>query len=261
MRAETINLFALISIRALADYDAPEFRRATDLSKGELDERIRILFDQISGDEPLVSMAREQLQALRSAELEAQSQTELLFLLRAMSHSSLERAQQLALRYSREQNKAAAKLLRIPNRSLAGDVGGVGQELEYLRLGVMRLLRDLPGYIPRFDYRLKNIRIDCFLEPNTDGRPILVEAKMLIGSRAEAQKKVHNLKTATASLGSNTLSVLLAAGGAGEVYELPQWPDKKFFLLSYDPESNEFSADQLDAFIRAVNERARRSAR
>lgn len=255
MSPEHVQLLALIALRALADYDPVEFRRSTDLSKREIDERIdRMLAttDMVGVDEETHEI-RARVEELRSVEREAESQVELSFLLRQLSTSSLQRAHQLALRYrrsagprSREPRQETAPAISVLKSSRAVS------EVEYLRLAVMRLLRELPEYVPVFEYRWRNRFIDCFLDPGVTGfPPILIEGKKQIGSVEEAKRVVSQLKQAASGWGRDSFTVVITTSVSASVEQL--WPElsRQTHLLIFDPETNEF-AQGGEKFLAAV---------
>jgi hypothetical protein len=259
MSPEHIHLLGLVALRALADYDPVEFRRSTDLSKREIDERIdRMLStaEEFEEDEETYEI-RARVERLRSVEREAESQVELSFLLRQLSMSSLQRAHQLALRYSR----SAGPRNRDPRQDATSTISVLNSrpvipEVEYLRLAVMRLLRELPEYRPIFEYAWRNKFIDCFLEPRVKGfPPILIEGKRQIRSIEEAKRVIAQLKQAASGWGRDALAVVITTSVSSSLAEAwPEWA-RQTYLLVFDPEANEF-AQGVERFISGVKDKA-----
>ncbi len=258
MMPETIHLFGLIALRALADYDPIEFKRTTDLSRRELDRRIDSLLSAsvTSEGNADVDQIRRRLHELWSIETEAESQVEQNFLLRSLGKSSLEYALRLALEYSR--TARARPRSEILSDKYSTDVADrshpKSRERDLLRLGVMRLLRELPDYVPRFDYRVQGREIDCFLESVAPYQPVIfIEAKTSLSSLRQVKNASEQLKTVAASWGKGVLTVLLTANATMDVrhmwYEI--YPGS--YLLQYDPETNEFIAQDASSIVAAVH--------
>ena len=94
---------------------------------------------------------------LTSVELDLENQVASTFLLRQISLACLQRAEGLALGYHREVGPSDREE-RPWDWSNDEPVQGIAfsKHDEYLRLGVMRLLRDLPQYMASFNYRWKD---------------------------------------------------------------------------------------------------------
>lgn len=78
MNDEVIHAYALIGLRALAEYDFNEFKRSTDLTKGRLDDRINELLGQTHGQER--EDLNRQLDQLESIRHESENQVAAAFL-------------------------------------------------------------------------------------------------------------------------------------------------------------------------------------
>ena len=258
MTPETIHLFALLGVRALADYDPAEFRRTCDLSTRQVDEKIDRLLASAKDTQnhQLVAEAETHLEQLRAIERDADSQTELTFLLRQLSVACLQRAQQTALSYSRTVGPRAREP-RMPNRDTSS-LGRPHHESpdEYLRLGIMRLLRDLPGYTPVFEYPVRGQEIDCLLEPADSSLPVIfIEGKTSLRSLGVARAAVTQLVVLCLD-GEDGDAAVLVSDIVPRLYR--DWQDEfEDHLLVYDSEVNEFAKEggaELVALIRSWGE-------
>ena len=255
MRPETIQLLGLISLRTLAEYDPSALRRTTDLSRRELDERIdRLLRTLAVQEESEVHEVRSRLNELRAIEAEAETQIEQNFLLRNLGRSSLEYAFRMALTYSRTADVLPSDSRTASERVVAAqEVPSPSRETEFVRLGVMRLLRELPEYEAAFEYPVRGKTIDCFLKPHASDHPVIfVEAKITLRSLRRAREAVAQLRRAAAGWGRKAVTVLLA----GSVEEAVQYNWPQMFsgshLLWYDIERNDFVGEGVQEIVSAV---------
>jgi hypothetical protein len=256
MMPEAIHLFSLIGVRALADYDPVEFRRTTDLSKREIDERIEHTLARLTMEEQGIAQElRSRTRELREIEAGAQSQTELSYLLRQLASSCLQRAQQLAFAYSRSDEAKTNQTTYVARANLGGAATSVPREEEYVRLGVMRLLRELPQYQPKFEYPVRGTQLDCFLEPSDARLPvILIEAKTRLFSEQQWKRAVQLLKGAATGWGKKAITAVLTTTVSPDLSDRAnRAPGRTAYLLVYDPESNQFTqgADSLIAAVHA----------
>jgi hypothetical protein len=208
VRAETIYAFAMTGLRALAEYDPIEFTRSTDLSKRHLDDRIASLIQELR-DEPEFDELQRQTSQLNSVERDSESPVAAAFLLRQISQTCLQRAQALAIGYRRTTGPSDRARI-LPERVPAPQGQAFSGHEEYLRLGVMRLLRDLPEYTTLFNYRWRDYEIDCVLQPINDGAPpVLIEIKTRIQSVQQAREAFRKLHRVGAGWDKSTLFGLL----------------------------------------------------
>lgn len=253
MKAETVHAFALIGLRALAEYDPTEFNRSTDLSKRRLDDRITELITQVK-DEAEFDELQRQISQLTSVELDLENQVASTFLLRQISLSCLQRAEGLALGYHRDVGPSDREA-RPRNWTNAEPVQGIAfsEHNEYLRLGVMRLLRDLPQYNALFDYHWKHHEIDCVLRPlNHEAPTVLVEFKLRLKSVKEVQETFRRLRRAGAGWDKSTLFLILTIGPSHWLSDIKL--DGRNFLVIYDPERDEFSYESAARLVQAMRE-------
>jgi len=242
VREELVAVYVLIGLRALADCDSAEYVRVSDLSKGELDLRIASRLAAVRFSDDLDRRdAVSRFEQLTSILKDAKGNSELNFLLRQLHMACLQRAQQLSLsivnsgapRPARE-NPRAPGLAASPaaRRRVLSD--------DHLRLGVMRLLRELPGYSPVFEYAVSSSQVDCVLEPPADGGPaIVVEAKVRLVAPSEAASLVKTLRKYVGLWGKGTLAVILASEISAAVRD-SLTKEKDLYLLDFDQESNAF---------------------
>ncbi len=258
MKAETIHALALISLRALADYDPFEFQRTTDLSKSQVDDRIQNLVKQHQG-EPEFDELQRQLNRLNFAERETDSQVASTYFLRQISLSCLQGAQALAIGHHR----TAESLPRQGGSETLENAPGLEDQLssgpdEYLRLGVMRLLRDLQGYKAMFKYSWREHEIDCVLQPPNDETPsILIDFKTRIDSVEYAQMAFARLLRLASGWGRSFLFGILTihlnpklAHSASRLFQ--EKYRGRAFLLTYDASRNEFAHESAGELLHAA---------
>ena len=135
----------------------------------------------------------------------------------------------------------------------AQEVPSPSRETEFVRLGVMRLLRELPEYEAAFEYPVRGKTIDCFLKPHASDHPVIfVEAKITLRSLRRAREAVAQLRRAAAGWGRKAVTVLLA----GSVEEAVQYNWPQMFsgshLLRYDIERNDFVGEGVQEIVSAV---------
>jgi hypothetical protein len=269
VRPEAIHAFALLSLRALAEYDPVELRRNTDLSKRQIDERIENLIIQLD-DDPEVGELRREADQLSGVENESENAVTAAFLARQIASACLQRAQISATRYQRttERSVSAERDVRVQHEPVSVPKASSVHE-EYLRLAVMRLLRDLPEYEALFEYRWKDRQIDCVLQPRGgDGPTVLVEFKLRIENDRQTKNAFNQLQRLAAGWPKSTLLAVLtsAIGAAGSLQgEGPHRPGAiaerlrgRTFLLVYDTERNEFARESAGGLLHAILKRQNR---
>jgi hypothetical protein len=255
-------------LRALAEYDPIELRRNTDLSKRQIDERIEALITQLD-DDPEVSELRRAADQLSWVENESENGVTAAFLARQIASACLQRAQISATSYQRttERSVSAERDVGVQHESVSVPKASSAHE-EYLRLAVMRLLRDLPEYESLFEYRWKDRRIDCVLQPRGGGGPtVLVEFKLRIENDRETKNAFNQLQRLAAGWPKSTLlAVITSAIRAGSLQgEGPHRPGGsaerlrgRTFLLVYDTERNEFARESTSGLLQAISKRQNR---
>lgn len=253
MDTDVIQLYSLVGLRALAEYDLPEYRRVTDLSRNELEEKIRQLQTNLRGsEEPLLREIQARLAELELIEGEARSQTELSFLLKQLSSSCLQRAQQLSLLQGRVSRNEDAML---PGRAVRPDVERVAPQSpsgeDFVKLAAMRLLRTLPPYSADFNVRTKDVEVDCVLRPADSRLPVVfIEAKSSLKNDQVLKKALSQLKRASSGWGKGALQVVLtmavdrsvAGAVVGDSGGSP-------YVLIYDQEANEFVGNNAEHLL------------
>jgi len=261
MNPDVIQLYSLVGLRALAEYDAPEYRRVTDLSRNELEEKIRRLQASVS-DEPLLSEIRARMSELELIQGESRSQTELAFLLKQLSNSCLQRAQQLALLQSRTMRSEGTSTQ--PQRTAVRDAErpktSAPESEEFVKLAAMRLLRALPAYSAEFNVRLRNVEVDCLLRPADSRMPVIfIEAKVALRNEDVLRSAMNQLKKAAAGWGKGAFQVVLTTAVDRSLH-LAGFEGRTGspYLLVYDQEANEFientSEHLLAAAVRRVQD-------
>jgi len=262
-----IAVLALIGLRALAEYDPAEYARVTDASKGDIDERIRSLLDQLGdgyGDERLDGEIRDKYSQLRAIGEESRGRTEFVFLLRQLHMSSLERAQQLSLRYDRVPRplEVRSSPSRFHRAALSRkDIEPRSEHDEFLRLAVMRLLRDLPGYSPLFEIAASDRQIDCVLTPASADQPaVVIEAKLHLRP-ADTQQVFLKARRAATAWGKGSIPAVICPALDRPWNLPPESNAQTVYFLQFDTESNSFTgqgAAALFARLQAYTESSSR---
>lgn len=245
MNADFIQLYSLVGLRALADYDPPEYRRVTDLSRNELDTKIQQLRLRLSevGDS-LLAEIESRLSELELIQGESRSQTESSFLLKQLSNSCLQRAQQLALLQGRitrrDEVPTSLEQPTVPDFGRVTPRPSAGED--FVKLAAMRILRGLPNYSADFNVRIKDVEVDCILRPADSRLPmVFIEAKLVLRNDEVLKRAAAHLKRAAAGWGKGALQVVLTTA-IDQSLSRPMI-ERNFgsvYLLLYDKESNEF---------------------
>lgn len=263
MRPEAIHAFALLSLRALAEYDPVELRRNTDLSKRQIDERIEELINELD-DDPEANELRHEIEQLFLVENEGENPVTAAFLLRQIASACLQRAQISAMNYQRtaERSASAETAIRVQHEPVSAPQPSSIHE-EYLRLAVMRLLRELPEYEALFEYRWKDHEIDCVLQPRGgDGPAVIVEFKLRLETDRQAKDAFSKLQRLAIGWPKSTLfAVLTSAIGAGSLQgdAIHRGAGERLrgrtFLLIYDSERNEFARESAGRLLHTIRSR------
>src|SRR6266446_2617175 len=193
MNPHEIQLFGLIALRALADTDPAELLRSTDLSKRELDGRIRALLGEVDSRE-----CRELYNSVIGAVEVAESPVETGFLLRQVYASSMAKAQYGSLQWNRAHpRQGGERHVPTSDQPFLGPAAQTveSEHEELLRLATMHLLRYLRDYSHAFHQRFRDLEIDCILEPRSSKEPrIIIEARPVIDNPAHLQESLSKLQ-------------------------------------------------------------------
>jgi len=257
MNAERVQLFALIGLRALAEYDPFEYKRCTELSKRQLEDNIQRLIERSGDDE-----ARKKFEDLKTIETELENAGEFSFLLKQIYVSSLQKAQQLSLTFFRRKDREGESKFLVAKYTKEEDRGipSVSEHDDLLRLSVTLLIRKIKGYKPLFHYRWKSEEIDCLLEPfETDLPFIVMESKSWLRSDSQIEMTVDQLSKYRRFWGKKALGIIVTKGIGTKSHFQPGNIAKNIFLLIYDPENNVFVADNFEKLLTAI--RLNRNAR
>jgi hypothetical protein len=242
MNPELIRLLGLISLRALAEFDPAEYRRATDMSKPYLDREIEARLEYTEDRE-----ARELYETLRLTSERSDTPQETAFLQRHVYSASFSRAQYFAFRQNRENERLEHRRMTV--RPVPDERRNVGERSneELIRLSTMSLLRTLRNYSFQLHRRSGNIEHDAVLEPtNSEWPQIFVE---VVESDRTARRKSRQLHTALRS-GQGRGVGLLIADPSTAWREGGQIGDHEY-LMHFDVRKNQFVED-VDAFVSFV---------
>jgi hypothetical protein len=246
MNPEIIRLLGLISLRALAEYDPPEYRRSADMSKRQLDARIRSLLSEV--DNPECVQLYESLNHIIDF---SESPLELSFLLRQIYVASFGRAQYYSLQRSRIEKSSEYR--EISRREYSQEIPhrrGISEGDELIRLSTMLLLRDLRDYSYSFQRRLGEAEVDSVLEPELRGMPhILVQAA---ASGREFEVKVESLRKAMAVIRGRVVGVIVTEATPAE--QDSESLGENIYLLRFDVRKNQFAGNDLRRFHYSLRE-------
>jgi len=249
MNPQEIYLFGLIGLRALAEYDLPEYNRSTDMSKRELERQIELVLEKI--DSPEAESLFNDMKIIIDT---TESPIELSFLLQQIYMSSSRKAQYYSLRYSRQQSAEKSQDFPISYHESRYEPEthiSVSHEAELVRLSVMLLLRHLPEYTPLFNLHFKNIEIDCVLEPQLTELPyIVVEAKSRIVNLKQLDIATKQLKSAMSAFGRKTVGIIVLENPLLEYNR--EILGKNMHLLFFDARKNQFIGEELYGFIKGI---------
>jgi hypothetical protein len=249
MNTQEIYLFGLIGLRALAEYDPFEYKRSTDMSKRELERKIESALKKTNSPE-----GESLYDDLKTIIDTTESPLELSLLLQQIYISSFRKAQYHSLQYSRQQSVEGSNDLSInyqESKYKTEKHVSVSPEDELIRLSVMFLLRSLPGYTHLFQQRIKDIEIDCILEPQLPELPyIVIEAKSQILNQKQFETIVRQLKSVLPAVGKKTIGIIVLGNRIESNRELP---GKNMYVLIFDVRKNRFIGEDFYRLVELVN--------
>lgn len=238
--AATIHAFALLGLRALAEYDPFAYARSTDMTKADLDHRITSLIGEVD-DERLRNVYSELL-ALVS---EAGTPDQLRFVARFFHDSCMQRAYHLSL--TREPGATGAERVATTSThqfTTEETPAPLRDQQQFLRLAVMRLMHDFRSYTAQFEYRWKHQVLDCVLDSGVPNAPVIaVQAAHTIRNDQEFLAIRKQLERFRPALGRPTLGAIVTTSANSELRQVlaPTKQDRILtFLLVFDVEANEF---------------------
>lgn len=242
---DNVYVWALIGLRALSEYDAYEFRRATDMSKRQIDK----LIEDVLGKHP-DHECKILFEKIKSIATSVETPMEYEYLLKQVYAASNLNAQHKALLSANEEHEAAEDAERSEQgriseyRGVSGDSGKVlSNELELVRLSVMRILRELRDYRPEFSRYLGETEVDCVLVPDGfRGRQIIVQGKR----RGDLSKTISPLKQIVKIHGA--LGVVVTDQSRPR-HEQNDESGEQVKILSFDLRRNAFRGNQLREFV------------
>ncbi len=219
MNTEEIHLLGLIGLRALAEFDIAEYRRSTDLSLGELEDKIERL---LTRNEIVNAESQELYNKLMEARKMSQTPIELTFFFQQIYASTSIRVQYLSLQLNRQRMTER----RISDRRewIVTDVeseidSDVSEKEELVRLSAMQMLNHLHGYSHTFQWRLGDINIDCALQPPSSALPtVLLAALPILHSRNQLDQYIEHLQRAILFLGLKALGIIIIGKNELEIY-------------------------------------------
>lgn len=246
MNAEVIRLLGLISLRALAEYDPPEYRRSADMSKRQLEERIRSLLGDV--DSPECAQFYESLSNIIDF---SESPLELSFLLRQIYVASFGRAQYYSLQRARlERSSEYAETSRREYSQEIPQRRGISEGDELIRLSTMLLLRDLRDYSYSFHRQFGEAGVDSVLEPEIKDMPLIM--MQAVSSSREFETKLESLQRATAVVRGRVVGVIVT-----EVIPADQSTEdlgENVHLMRFDVRKNQFDSNDLRRFRRSLRD-------
>jgi hypothetical protein len=253
MNTQEIHLLGLIGLRALAEYDPPEYKRSTDMSKRELERQIESILkknDSLEG--------RGLYNDMKTVIDTTESPIELSFLLQQIYISSFRKAQYYSLQYSRQQSTERSRDLSDSYREPSYQPEkylGVSHEEELIRLSSMLLLKYLPEYTQLFKQHFKDIEIDCVLVPQLPELPhIVIEAKAQIINKKQLETIVKQLKSVLSAFGKKTIGIIILENNSVEFNR--EILGKNVYLLFYNVRKNQFVGEELYSLVERIRGQA-----
>ena len=251
MKAEEIHLLGLRGLRALAEFDPAEYLRSTDLSIGDLENKINLLLGDADNSE-----CRESYDELMNAKKISKTHAELTLFLQQIYASTTGKARYRSRQWNRQQ-------VQQTYAQTGGDYSvanawhrqerGAGDADELVRLSGMRMLRELRGYSYTFHRHFGDGEIDSVLEPSSpELPPVLIEAELVLRSPAQIEQATSRLHRAMSLGGSRAVGIIVTGNLAPGVGE--KCLDERTFLLFFDLRENEFGGSGLNALLKKLSE-------
>lgn len=242
-----IQLLGLIGLRALAETDSIEFTRSTDLSKRELDLKIRKLLPLVENRE-----CKELYDRITNATDLGETPVEVSFTLQQVYASTAAKAQFEALMWTHSNPVGSAQEL-MPEAEVAfGSKRGsqANEHEELLRLSAMLLLRYLRDYSCIFHQRLGRFQIDAVLEPASSDDPhVVIEIAPVLRMPEQLSRGISHLKSAMRLFGPRTLGLVITE--QLRIVEIGSYAKDRCFILEFDSKSNSFGQGDLERFLSA----------
>ena len=237
-----IQVFGLVAMRALAEFDPVEYRRATDVSRLALDQRIRQLNDVHQNFEAFIYYAR--MMGIINAGTNEVSND---FLLRQIYASCIAIAQFNAVLAGKNGDLQYANIDLAEEQSSKENVREFTSGGERLHVSVMKILQVLRHYNPVFNNSLMNRRFDCVLEPILPDYPfIIVETKKISGKVRSINTDIKILGDGLRWLNQNALGIII-------VPPHPRYADVEasgnIFVLQFNLSKNTFVGGGLSRLL------------
>lgn len=249
MNADVIYVLNLIGLRALAEFDPIEFKRSTSFSKYQIEQKIESLLESFKEQEPTWLY-----EEFRNIKKNVESQDEINFLLKRIYLMAFQEAQHLSLTFERENiNYSNSEQILFPNGiSEYKDDSIILEHDSFLKLAVMRLLKEFRDYIPLFNYKVKNYEFDCLLESKVKGLPtIIIEGKKVIRTSKQLQEAFNQLNKYINFCGKDTIGLLLTQENKTiHTYFINDNKDKQknVYLFLFNYEKNQLHGDDFHRF-------------
>ena len=246
MNSREIQLSGLIALRALAEFDPVEFRRVTDLSRRDLDAKIRTLHDDYGESESWHYYGL--IQGLLETSKNEQANH---FPMRQIYMACNTVAQYHALIERRIDNATDIRVNENVEAHTASGQHVTIQSDDLLRLSVMRLLRTLRDYRPLFHYKVGRNYVDCVLEPSESQLPfIIIETKRLSEDWERNRGFLKALQQSMKVYGEDTVGIIVTGVRKREHdEEIPNG----MFILEYDLNNNQFSEHSFSKVLTWFN--------
>ncbi len=245
--AKKIHLLGLIGLRALAEYDLAEFTRVTELSKRAISDKILSYMKEVK--DPETNAIYNDLH--NSIDI-AENSNELNFLLKQLHFTCMQRSQYLSLRLQKMSPESLSK--NTKNTIIIQEKNYNNPKLslaeEFTRLSTMLLLKKLPSYDAKFNFKIKNHEVDALLESSDATLPtIIIETKLRYRSN-KLKLYLNQIINSLSLFGPNTIWVLILPTTSVPDENLP----KNVFVLPYDYNNNVFESDREVDLIKYINE-------
>jgi hypothetical protein len=249
MNVQQIHLYGLIGLRALAEFDPSEYHRAVDMSKRELERTIETILREAPDD------IKDLYNELKTIIDTTENPIEMSYLLQQIYTASFLKAHYYATERRRDRLEEIPSDFYVTQDDSEQQWSKIGVETkadEFLKLSAMCLLRHLREYTPIFNVHLKDVEVDCVLEPNLADLPhIVIEAKNQILNVRQLEDIIKQVKSAKTAHGKRTIGAVIL-GRAPKSVTHTDTPRKDIYLLIFDVIKNRFVGTGLLDLINRV---------
>ena len=253
MNVQQIHLYGLIGLRALAEFDPSEYHRAVDISKRELERTIETILSEVSNDD-----TKNLYNDLKMIIDTTENPIEMSYLLQQIYTTSFIKAHYYATERRRDRLEEMPSDFHISQDESERQFPKIGvatEADEFLKLSAMCLLRHLREYTPVFNVHLKDVEVDCVLEPKLSHLPhIVIEARSQILNVSELEDVIKQVRSAKSAHGRRTIGVVIVGKAPRSITHYDSLK-KDIYLLIFDVIKNRFIGKEFLHFISRIQAR------